>query len=62
MGRTSGTILDRFAAWTEKLHPTLGRDALETRLGDLLADKQGFVPYDGDEPSVFSGRMDVRYP
>jgi hypothetical protein len=59
MGRTSATILDKFAAWTNKIHPKLGREALDQRLGYLLADKPGMAPYDGDEPSEFSGRMDV---
>lgn len=61
-GRTSRTILDRFSAWSDKIHPKLGRGVLNHRVEELLADKKSMVPYDGDEPSVFSGRMDVSRP
>lgn len=53
-------ILDRFAGWTDKIHPTAGRGAIQERL-ELLVGEHG-PDETRDRMPVFSGRSDVGSP
>ncbi|ORY25458.1 putative transcription factor [Naematelia encephala] len=59
--RNSGSILDRYADWTDKIHAT-GRDVLSRRLDVLLSSGRGNDVSDYDESSVFCGRIEMARP
>ncbi|WVQ79664.1 hypothetical protein IAT38_001764 [Cryptococcus sp. DSM 104549] len=60
--RTSRSIVDRYAEWTEKVHATEGRDELMRRLDELIAKDKSPSLDELEEPSVFSGRIDMPRP
>nr|XP_019007650.1 uncharacterized protein I206_07665 [Kwoniella pini CBS 10737]OCF46431.1 hypothetical protein I206_07665 [Kwoniella pini CBS 10737] len=60
--RDSGSILDRYSGWVDKVHNISGRPDLAKRLDKLLSSASHKSLMTAEEPSVFCGRTDMARP